>query len=424
MLKLIQRLVANERLLRRIGPAMGEFNPFSPQHRADPHATWLRMREQYPVYRSRALGSWLFTRYDDVLQILRDRNFSADRTQMPVMKVIRFLNRKDPDFTALIERNLLMLEGAEHSRLRGLVSRAFTPRRVAELRPRLEIIVDDLLEAAAERGEMEVVGDLAHPFPVIAIAELLGVPASDRELFRAWSTELVQLLDPFQGKGGAAPLRRAVHELNDYFRGLLDARRRQPEPDLLSAMIAAENDGDRLDERDLLALSALLLVAGHETTGNLIGNSLVALLRNPGERKRLQDEPGLISTAVDEFLRYDSPIQLTDRIAMSDCQVGGQRIKAGQIVGCILAAANRDPLRFEDPERLDVGREDNPHLAFSQGTHFCLGAQLAKLEAEIAIGALLRRFPHFSGPSDPTDWRRSMVLRGPVALPLQLFGAD
>ena len=313
----------------------------------------------------------MLTRYDDVQHVLRGRNFTTDRSEVPVMKLIARLTRDDPEFAAMIERNLLTMDGADHARLRGLVSKAFTPRRVESLRPRLQGIVDELLDRAAEAGEMELIGDLAHPLPVIAIAELLGVPSRDRGLFRAWSAELVRLLDPLQGKGGIAPLRRANRELFAYFRPLLAERRASPRDDLLSAMIAAEQDGQSLGELDLLALSALLLVAGHETTANLIGNSVVALLRHPGERKRLYDDPELIGSAVDEFLRYDSPIQLTDRAVLEDCEIGGKRIRRGQLVAVVLSAANRDPERFPEPDRLDLGRaagQHQAHLAFGLRT--------------------------------------------------------
>ncbi len=420
MLRFLQWLTGQERLLRLARPLFGRFDPFRPEHRSDPHATWRALRAEDPVYRSRALGCWIATRYDDVLHVLRDRNFTTDRSEVPLVALISRLTRKDPEFTALLERNLLTMDGVEHTRIRSLVSKAFTPRRVECLRPRLQAIVDELLERPAEAGEMELIRDLAHPLPVVAIAELLGVPAEDRALFRAWSADLVQLLDPLQGKGGSEPLRRATHDLFGYFRPLLAERRANPRDDLLSAMIAAEEDGESLSERDLLALTGVLLVAGHETTANLIGNAVLALLAHPGERKRLQDDPGLIGSAVDEFLRYDGPIQLTDRAVREDCEIGGRRIRRGQLVVVVLAAANRDPEQFPDPDRLDVARADNHHLAFGQGNHFCLGSQLAKLEAEIAIGTLLRRFPDLSGSPQPTAWRRSMVIRGPEAVPLRL----
>ena len=352
--------------------------------------------------------------------MLRDENFTTDRSEVPLVKWITRMTRDDEVFQALLLRSLLTIDGPEHRRLRGLVSKAFTPRRVEQLRPRLEQMVEELLDRAGEAGEMEVVRDLAHPLPVNAIAELMGVPADDRDFFRGCSQDLVQLLDPLQGRGGAEPMRRASHALFDYFRPLLAARRESPRDDLLSAMLAAEQDGDTLDELDLLSLSALLLVAGHETTSNLIASGVVTLLRHPDERKRLQDDPGLLKSAVDELLRFESPIQFTDRAAREDCEIGGQRIRRGQLVGAVIGAANRDPERFPDPDRLDLGRTDNHHLAFGQGSHFCLGSQLAKLEAEVALGALLRRFPDFDGLPDPPEWRRSMIIRGPESVPIRL----
>ena len=420
MLRTIQWLTRQERLLRALHPVFGAFDPFLPEHRRDPHATWRSLRASDPVYRSRVFGAWICTRYDDVLHVLRDRSFTTDRSASPAMRFVTRMARRDPSFSALIERNLLTIDGDDHRRLRGLVSKAFTPRRIERLRPKLQAVVDDLLDRAAERGEMEVVRDLAHPLPVIAIAELLGVPAADRERFRAWSTELVQLLDPFQGRGGARPMMQAAHEIFAYFRPLLAERRVHPRDDLLSAMLAAEQDGERLDELDLLSLSSLLLVAGHETTSNLIGNAVISLLRFPDERKRLRDDPGLLGSAVDEFLRFESPIQLTDRCVVEDCEIGGKPIRRGQMVAVVLQAANRDPARFADPDRLDLGRTDNHHLAFGQGNHFCLGSQLAKLETELAIGSLVRRFPDFAGDPEPPAWRRSMIVRGPESLALRL----
>jgi cytochrome P450 len=419
MLRLLQWLTRRERWLRALRP-FGHFHPFLAEHRRDPQATWRALRAIDPVYRSRVFGTWLCTRYDDVLFVLRDARFSADRSGIPVMRLVSRLVRREPDFAGLIERNLLMIDGADHRRLRGLVSKAFTPRRVERLRPRLEATVEELLDRVGRSGEMEVVRDLAHPLPVIAIAELLGIPAEDRARFRAWSARLVQLLDPFQGRGGARPMIEATRELFAYFRPLLAERRASPRDDLLSAMIAAEDDGQRLDEVDLLALSSLLLVAGHETTSNLIANAVLLLLRFPDERKRLQDDLSLLPSAVDECLRYESPIQLTDRAVLEDCELGGKRIRRNQMVAVVLASANRDPAHFPDPDRFDVGRRENHHLAFGQGNHFCLGSQLARLEAEVALGALLRRFPDFDGATEPPAWRRSMIVRGPEALPLTL----
>jgi cytochrome P450 len=420
MLRIIQWLTHRERLLRSLNPLFGRFNPFLPAHRNNPHATWRALRESEPVYWHPVFRMWMLTRYEDVLFVLRDKNFTTDRSQVPLMRWVSRMSRDDVQFSAMIERNLLTMDGPDHTRLRGLVSKAFTPRRVESLRPRLEQVIDGLLDDCAERDEMELVRDFAHPLPVIAIAELLGVPVADRNLFAHWSAQLVQLLDPLQASGGVESMRRATHEIFDYFGKLLRERRADPQDDLLSAMITAEQDGHRLEDLDLLALSSLLLVAGHETTSNLIGNAVLALLRHPDERKRLQEDPTLIGSAVDEFLRYDGPIQFSDRAVKSDCEIGGKAIRQHQLVGIVLAAANRDPEQFPEPERLDIGRADNRHLAFGQGNHFCLGALLAKLETEIAIGHLLRRFPDFGGPLEPNAWRRSMIVRGPTAVALTL----
>jgi pimeloyl-[acyl-carrier protein] synthase len=286
----------------------------------------------------------------------------------------------------------------------------------------VEALVEELLDRVAPRGEMELVRDLAAPLPVIVIAELLGVPAADRERLVQWSEDLIELLDPLSGREGLDPPKRASRALAGYFRELLAQRRREPRDDLLSAMLAAEERGEHLQEGELLSLCSLILAAGNETTRNLIGNGVRALLAHPEERKRLRDDPALLPSAVEEFLRYDGPIQMTDRVATEDCEIGGQAIRAGQLVGVLLGSANRDPERFPEPDRLDLGRPDNRHLAFGHGLHFCLGAGLARLEAQVAIGGLLRRFPDFRGDPEPPGWKASVVIRGPTALPLRLAG--
>jgi cytochrome P450 len=313
-----------------------------------------------------------------------------------------------------------MIDGEEHRRIRSLVSKAFTPRRVEALRPRIEAAVEELLDPVAARGEMELVHDLAHPLPVIVIAELLGVPLEDRDRFRVWSSEVAEILDPLSGREGLDPAWRGAEGLAGYFRELLAERRRAPKDDLLSAMLASEEAGRGLEETDLLSLCGLLLAAGHETTTNLIGNAVLALLRHPGEKKRLLDDPTLIPGAIEEFLRFDSPVQLTDRVISEDLDFRGHRFRKGQLAICLLGAANHDPERFPDPERLDVTRADRGHLAFGLGPHVCLGAPLARLEGELAIGGLLRRFPNFEGPTEPPARRSSVVLRGPTKLPLSI----
>lgn len=420
VLKLLQRLTAREKLMRRLGPLIGDFNPFLPEYRQDPHATFKRFRENQPVFFSRAFGFSFFTRYDDCLEVLRSPALSSDRRETLLFRGLRWLNRNEPEFSGFFERNLLMVDGQDHRRLRGLVGRAFTPRRVAALRPRLEVVADELLDKVARHGRMELVEDFAYPFPLVAITELLGVPREDHERFRHWTAGLAQILDPLQGNDGAAPMRQATRDLFAYFRELLAARRAEPRDDLISAMIEAEAETSQADENDLPALCTLLLAAGHETTSSLIGNATVALQRHPEQRKRLIEDPALMPTAVEEFLRFDSPVVLTDRAVTEDVEIGGQRFRRGKMVGVLLASANRDADQFKEPDSLDVGRDPNPHLALSHGNHFCLGAQLARMEAEIALGALLRRFPDFQASVDDMQWRRSTVLRGPRTLPLRL----
>jgi hypothetical protein len=420
MLRVIQWLVALQWPLRWFGFVFGGFNPWLEENRRDPYPAYRRLREQAPIRWNPWQRSWLLSRYEDVAEVLSDPRFSTDRRTLLPFRAMRRASRRHPDFVNLIDRNLLILDGEEHRRVRSLVSKAFTPRRVEALRPRVTAIVEELLDAAAARGELELVHDLAHPLPVIVIAELLGVPLEDRERFRGWSNDVVQILDLLSGREGLLPAWRGAEGLAAYFRELLAERRRAPQDDLLSAMIAAEEDGRALGEADVLSLCALLLAAGHETTTNLIGNAVLALLRHPDERKRLSQDPSLVAAAVEEFLRFDSPVQVTDRVITQDLEFRGHRFRRGQLAVCLLGAANRDPQRFADPDRLDVARADRGHLAFGLGPHVCLGAPLARLEGELALAGLLRRFPDFRGAPEPPARRASVVLRGPLALPLAI----
>ncbi len=299
------------------------------------------------------------------------------------------------------------------------MNKAFTRRVIEGMRPRIQTLVDELLDAAEPAGEMELMRDFAVPLPITVIAEMLGVPPEDRARFKSWSEDLTALLDPFQAARGLWGAQEAFVELAAYFREIFAERRRQPRDDLVSRLVAVEEEGDALSETELLSACVIILGAGHETTTKLIGNAVLALLRYPDERKRFADDPSLAATAVDEFLRFDSPVQLTDRVATEDFEIGGHLVRKGQVVAALLAAANRDPEVFAEPDRLDLGRRDNPHVAFSQGIHFCLGAQLARVEAEVALTSLIRRFPHFDGNASPPRVP-SMLLRGPASLPLSL----
>jgi cytochrome P450 len=413
-------MVASPGLMRVAGALSGSINPWHPDVRRDPYPAYRRLDARTRLPRLRLLGGYVATRYDDVERVLRDPAFSTDRESVPLMRRFRRAAADTPELVDFLDHNLLMIDGPRHRRLRGLVAKAFTPRQVERLRPRVERLVDELLERAGARGTIELVRELAQPLPARVIAELLGVPAESMDLFRTASDELIELLDPLSGREGLDPPKRALRTLGACFRELLAQRRRSPHDDLVSAMIEAEENGERLTERELLSLCALLLVAGHETTTNLIGNAVLLLLRHPAERERLRRDPDLLPSAVEECLRFEPPVQLTDRAVISPVELRGVRLARGDIVVALLAQANRDPERFAQPDRFDVGRSENRHLSFGLGSHYCLGAALARLEAQAALGGLLRRFPDFAGPTQPPGWKASVVLRGPTALPLQL----
>lgn len=419
MLRSLQRLMASERSMRALGAVSPSLRFWHPDVRRDPYPTYRRFRERR-IVRLRLFGGWAVARYDDVERVLRDPAFSTDRDAVAIVKMLHRATRGAPDFRDLIENNLLMIDGSRHRRLRGLVSKAFTPRRVEALRPRVGALVDEMLERMAEQERADLIRDLAQPLPTVVIAELLGIPVADQPRFRAWSDVLVQLLDPLSGHGGLDPPKHAMQELGAYLRALLAERRSAPRDDLLTAMSEAEEAGESLAEGELVALAALLLVAGNETTTSLIGNAVLLLLRNPDERKRLQDDLGLVPAAVEECLRLEPPVQLTDRAVMAPVELAGRRLAPGTIVAALIAGANRDPARFPEPDRFDLGRAEDRHLAFGHGSHYCLGASLARLEAQVTLRALLSRFPDLDGPAEPPGWKPSIVLRGPTALPLRL----
>lgn len=419
VLGLMQTLVRWEWPMRLLNPVMGDFNPFLPEFRADPYPIYRKLQAKHRVYVGRLLGgTCLLPRYDDIVAVLGDARFSVDRPQADVFRRLQPFRGLSPEFTAAIASTLLMTDPPAHTRLRRLVNKAFTPRVVEGLRGRIQAVVDELLDTVAARRSMELIHDLAYPLPVIVIAELLGIPTADRAQFKHWSDALAVLLDPLQAVDGLASTEDAFREITTYMRRIFSERRQNPRDDLISALVSVDDEGQTLSEIELLALTMLILGAGHETTTNLIANAVLALLRNPGERRRLQDDPSLIGSAVEEFLRYDSPVQVTDRVASVDCEIAGHPIRKGMVVALLLGAANRDPARFADPDRLDLGRQDNHHLSFGHGAHFCLGAALARIEAQIVIPTLLRRFPDLDGDRAPTKWKRSMVLRGPTELRL------
>jgi len=386
------------------------FNPFDPAVMADPYPYYRRMREEDPVHWNGTVRAWFLTRHGDVVDLLRDDRFSADRTRSE-----RF--RPPPPHRRREGRSMLVLDPPDHTRLRNLVNKAFTPRTVERLRPRVEAIAAEILDHIDSADGFDLVRDFAYPLPVIVIAEMLGVPAADRAAFQQWSAVLVRGLDPLVSEEEQEVVFDARDALLDYLRGVLMQRRREPQDDMLTSLIAAEESGDIFSEGELLAMCNLLLVAGHETTVNLIGNGALALLENPDQLARLRRDPDLIGTAVDELLRYTSPVQWTGRVAAAEIELGGRTIQPPQSVIGILGAANRDPEVFTDPDRLDLGRHPNPHVTFGRGIHFCLGAPLAHLEAEVAMPMLLERFPRLRMAGEP-EQRPTWVLRGLRRLPV------
>ncbi|HKN39752.1 MAG TPA: cytochrome P450 [Acidimicrobiia bacterium] len=406
---------------------------YADEVRANPYPLLEELREAAPVHwvSQQGLESWIVTRYDEVRFVLGDPRFIKAPETVP-----EALRRFKAAFGSQEEsevRSLLATDPPDHTRLRRLVGKAFTPRRVDGLRRRAQQVTDGLLDAidgdgGDRTGVVDLVEGLTIPLPVTMIGELVGVPAEDRADFKKWSDALLVVPRDEEGRRSR---QAGAEALRAYFADLVAERRRtmRPElapdaqPDLVSALLTARDEGGRLSEQELLSMLMVVLTAGHETTGNLIGNSVLALFDWPDRRRRLQADPGLLRVAVEELLRFVGPVmQPTLRVASEDVEIGGVVIPAGSVVVCMLASANRDPRRFPAPDEFDVAREDNPHLGFGHGIHFCLGAPLARMEAETALGSLLRRFPdmELAAGRQKIPWRPSALLRGPAVLPVRL----
>jgi cytochrome P450 len=384
---------------------------FGPRMLADPYPYYARLRSLAPVFWLDQFGCWVLTRYADVTAVLRSPNASSNRiNKLPQQtgSEYQWLN----EFRA---HSMLNCDPPRHTRLRLLVNKAFTPKTVEELAPFIRVFVDNRLDAALARGRMDVIADLAFPLPATVIAEMLGVPPEDRDRFRHWSDDACTVLGNLPSNSSPEVLRMSVEgmqALQAYLGDIIAQRRAEPRDDLISGLLKAQEEGDRLTDQELLANCVLLLNAGHETTANLIGNGAFALLRHPDQLKRLRDDPSLLPTAIEELLRYDSPVQFTNRILTADMEVGGKRLRAGQMVVLLLAAANRDPDQFPNPDKLDVGRPNNKHVAFGLGAHFCLGAPLARLEGRLVFEALLQRAPHLRLDGPRPRYRQNFNLRG------------
>lgn len=381
---------------------------------ADPYPFYHRLRSEAPVYWDERNRTWILTRHADVAAVLRDPRFLA----------VAPLGGSDPRFHVfrdVTRRWLIHLNPPEHTRLRALVNKAFLPRVVEQLRPHIEQTVKVLIDKVQAAGRIDLIADLAHPLPVVVITRMLGVSAKDDVNFQQWTDALSRGLEPADMLTEPILERanQAAQAFDDFFRGLIGSKRQQPSDDLLSGLIAVEDQGQCLSTDEIIALGMLLFIAGHETTVNLIGNGILALLRHPGQMALLRGAPDrLMKSAVEEFLRYDSSVQMTFRRTAADVELGGQTLRAGSDVQLVLGAANRDPEAFPNPDQLDVTRADNKHLAFGGGIHYCVGAPLARVEAQVAIRAMLTRLPGLRLASDTVDWRPIVGLRGLKALPL------
>jgi cytochrome P450 PksS len=398
-----------------------QVNIVTPQFKANPFPFLATLRADQPVYRTSLPDKvktpvWLITRYEDVNTLLKDERFPKNRRSALTPEQISKLPWVPPMFRPL-ERNMLDLDEPDHTRPRALVHKAFTPRLVERMRERVQTLADELLEGVARRGEMDLINDYALPLPMTIITEILGVPTGDRHKFHKWSKAVVSLSSP----NATVKVIPSVWMFIRYLRRFFKVRRRDPQDDLASALIQAEEAGDKLSEDELLAMVFLLLIAGHETTVNLIGSGMLALLEHPDQMEKLRGEPSQIKSTVEELLRYTAPVFMsTERYAREDVTIHGVTIPRGEMTLGVLGSANRDETVFENPNALDITREPNRHLSFGQGIHFCLGAPLARLEAQIAIGTLLRRMPDLRLKVSPEHlrWRPSMILRGLDSLPV------
>jgi cytochrome P450 len=391
------------------------YDPLSPSFLEDPYPFYARLREESPVHFNSDGDGWVLSRYADAQMVLRDGRFGRTGFDSYVVMMLG-----PGPVEESFRRWMLFMDPPNHTRLRGLASKAFTPRAVERLRSGVQRQVDLLLDQVQQSGSADLIAGLAYPLPVAVICDLLGVPLDDLTTFHDWSDALARVLEiRYTPPEIIAAGNEAAQGLTDYFRGLIAERRGRPGDDLLSALIVAEEQGDRLSEDELLATCVLLFFAGHETTVNLIGNGVLALLRHPDQLARLRAEPHLIGSAVEEFLRYDGSVQRTARFALVDLEIEGVPIGAGQVVSVLLGAANRDPARFAEPDRLDLGRQDNHHLTFGGGIHYCLGAPLARLEAQLAINTLLQRLPGLELATDRLEHRPNSVLRGLRSLPVR-----
>jgi len=410
---------------RKTGPSAAELSLFQllePDILANPYPLFQRLRENDPVHWDPYMHTWVVTSYPEVVQVLT--KYQADR--MPSIEELEKLGMSDmAPFSAMMLKQMLFRDGEAHSRIRTLCAVAFTPRRMEALRASIETIANELIDAVIETGRMDIINDFAAPFPGIVMTRLIGVPDEDHVKLKDWSNDFAELLGNFQHNPDRVPqVLNSLGKLTEYFRHHMEIQRQNPNDGVLATMMAAQEvDGTRLTDEEIIANSIMILVGGHETSTNLIGNGILTLLRRPEKLAQLRDDPSIIVPATEELLRFESPSQHSARLAPEDIVLGGKSIRKGSIIMAIMAAANRDPQRFPNPDELDLQRQDNRHVAFGWGAHFCLGAQLSRIEGQVAFNVLLRRLVDIQLADQKLEWRGNVGLRGLKALHVRFAAA-
>lgn len=395
-----------------------KFNPYDPEFQTNPYPIYHSLRSVEPIHQS-FTGMWVLTRYADAKAVLRDPRFCVDKMPKNVKHKSNYLEQRNLDRLAqAIDKWLIFLDPPEHTRLRGLISKAFSSTSVNFLRPQIQKITDELISKIRHKGSMDIISDFACPLPCNVIAAILGVPVEDWFKLYYWSDKLSNILDPLRSLEDYEQMNKVAQEFTDYFKILIAQRQKSPQQDLLSALITVKEQDNKLSEQEIISVCMLLFFTGEETTVNLIGNGMLAFLHHPQQMQQIKTQPMLIQSAVEEILRYDSPIQITTRVATEDIVLDGVTVRCGEKVLVVLGAANRDPAQFPDPDRFDITRANNSHLAFADGIHYCLGAVLTRIEAEIAINALLQQLPDLKLSPDKLEWRNKVAFRSLKALPV------
>src|SRR5688572_6771376 len=392
-----------------------------PEVRANPYPFYNQLRVADPLHWDEEMGFWVLTRYRDIASVYTNPHFSRAQGLMRGFDRLPEASQciAEPVYHSF-SKTVLYADPPYHTRLRGLMNNAFTPRRVEQMRPRIQQIVDELLDIVQAKGHMDAIHDLAYSLPILVIADMLGLPAQDRQRFKEWSDDLFATLGTVRQASPEVLERaaRSLAEMTEYVTDLSKERRRQPRADLLSALLAVVAASEGLTEEQLVANINVLLSASHDTTTNLIGNGLLALLQHPSQMQALRDDPTLVASAVEEMMRYDNPVQIAYRSAAEDVEIAGKWIRKGQLVNSILGAANRDPERYSDPNRFDVARDQGKHLGLGLGIHFCLGAPLLRQETQIAFSTILQRFPELHLATENLEWQEHPIFRGLKSLPV------